>query len=166
MTAATSWDWYMTVSTGSTICMSPASVGIQCELVALQVLAGDDRGDARDLERLGRVDRLDGRVGVRAADDVQPELAGQVHVLDVLALALDEARVFLALDRVAHAPDLGAGAKVAVGFGRHVVSPAQPAAAGSAETACPSTVSAATTGADAASRSVPAACWIALTMFT
>ena len=29
MTAATSWAWYMTVSTGSTICLSPASVGIQ-----------------------------------------------------------------------------------------------------------------------------------------
>ena len=32
MTAATSCDWYMTVSTGSTICMSPASVGIQWSL--------------------------------------------------------------------------------------------------------------------------------------
>ncbi len=29
MTAATSCDWYITVSTGSTICLSPASVGIQ-----------------------------------------------------------------------------------------------------------------------------------------
>ena len=66
--------------------------------------------DARDLERLGRVDALDRRVGVRAADDVEPELAGQVDVVDVLALAADEARVLLALDRVAHAPDLGAGA--------------------------------------------------------
>src|SRR3954454_23937647 len=28
-TAATSCDWYMTVSVGSTICLSPASVGIQ-----------------------------------------------------------------------------------------------------------------------------------------
>ena len=43
--------------------------------------------DARDLERLGRVDALDRRVGVRAADDVQPELARQVDVVDVLALA-------------------------------------------------------------------------------
>ena len=40
------------------------------------------------------------------------------------------------------------------------------AAAGSADTAWPSVVSAATTGADSLSRSVPAACWIALTMFT
>ena len=77
------------------------------ELVALEVLAGHDRGDARDLERLRRVDRLDPRVGVRRADDVEPQLARQVDVLDVLALALDEARVLLALDRVAHAPDLG-----------------------------------------------------------
>ncbi len=30
MTAATSWLWYMTVSTGRTICLSPAIVGIQC----------------------------------------------------------------------------------------------------------------------------------------
>jgi hypothetical protein len=32
MTAATSCDWYITVSTGSTICMSPARVGIQWSL--------------------------------------------------------------------------------------------------------------------------------------
>src|SRR4051812_21610505 len=32
MTAATSWLWYMTVSVGSTICMSPARVGIQWSL--------------------------------------------------------------------------------------------------------------------------------------
>src|SRR6478672_6385194 len=32
MTAATSCDWYITVSTGRTICMSPARVGIQCSL--------------------------------------------------------------------------------------------------------------------------------------
>jgi hypothetical protein len=29
MTAATSCDWYMTVSMGSTICVSDISVGIQ-----------------------------------------------------------------------------------------------------------------------------------------
>ena len=75
----------------------------------LEVGAGDDREDARDLERLGRVDALDGRVGVRAAHDVQPQLAGQVEVVDVLARATDEAGVFLALDGMAHATDLGAG---------------------------------------------------------
>ena len=84
------------------------------ELVALQVLAGDDGRDARDLEGFRRVDRLDLRVGVRAADDVQPQLSGQVDVLDVLALATDEPRVFLALDRVAHATDRGARAGLCV----------------------------------------------------
>ena len=79
------------------------------ELVALQVLAGDDRGDARDLQRLRAVDRLDLRVGVRAADDVEPEHARQDEVVDVLAGAADEPRILLALDRVAHAPDFGGG---------------------------------------------------------
>ncbi len=91
------------------------------ELVGLQGLAVDHGEDARDLERLGRVDALDRRVGIRAAHDVQPQLAGQVDVLDVLARAADEARVLLALDGVAHAPDLGAGAELAGRFfGRHV----------------------------------------------
>ncbi len=91
------------------------------ELVALEILAGHHGGDARDLQGLGRVDRLDLGVGVRAADDVEPELARQVDVLDVLALATDHPWVFLALDRMAHATDRGAGA----GFSlcRHLVSP-------------------------------------------
>jgi hypothetical protein len=76
------------------------------ELVSLEVLAGDHRGDARDLERLGGVDRLDRRVGVGASHDVKPELAREVDVLDVLALAADETRVFLALDAVPDAADL------------------------------------------------------------
>ena len=87
----------------------------------LEVGAGDDREHARDLEGLGRIDALDGRVGVRAADDVQPQLAGQVEVVDVLAGAADEARVLLALDGVTHAPDLGAGAELALGLGGHLV---------------------------------------------
>jgi hypothetical protein len=101
------------------------------ELVAFQVLAGDNGGDTRDLQRLGSVDRLDRRVGVGTPDDVEPELPRQVDVLDVLALAADEARVLLALDGMAHAPDFGAGAEL--GFGGHRRLP-QPAAAGSAET--------------------------------
>ena len=126
------------------------------QLVAVQVLAGHDRGDARDLERLGRVDRLDLGVGVRAADDVEPELARQVDVVDVLALAADEARVFLALDRVAHAADLG-GWCAAVGFCGHVVTPRSTGRGrfGPVCVACRQT-----------GRSSPAACWIALTMFT
>ena len=91
------------------------------QLVSLEVLAGDHRGDARDLQCLAGVDRLDRRVRVRTAHDVEPELARQVDVLDVLALAADEARVLLALDRVAHATDLRAGPQFSFGLGRHDV---------------------------------------------
>ena len=120
------------------------------QLVALEVLARDHGEDARDLERLRRVDRLDRGVGVRAADDVQPEHARQHDILDVLALAADEPRVLLALDRMPHAPDFGRGLWLQIG----------------GHQATPSVVSAATTGADSAADSVPAACWMALTMFT
>ena len=92
------------------------------ELVTLQVLARDDGGDARDLQRLGGVDRLDRGVGVGTPDDVEPELPRQVDVFDVFALAADEAWVFLALDRVAHATDLGAGAGLGCSCG-HLVTP-------------------------------------------
>ena len=37
ITAATSWAWYMTLSTGRTICVSDMSVGIQCRLYCLSV---------------------------------------------------------------------------------------------------------------------------------
>ena len=50
MTAATSWLWYMTVSTGSTICLSPASVGIQWRPAAsrsLPVITASTPGIAR-----------------------------------------------------------------------------------------------------------------------
>ena len=114
----------------------------------LEVGAGDHGQDAGDLQRLRRVDAQDLGMGVRAADDVHPELAGQVEVVDVLALAADEARVLLALDGVAHAPDFegGRGPDLDVGHLAH------PAVAGSA-------------GASTA-RKVSAACWIALTMLT
>ena len=120
------------------------------QLVALEVLARDHGEDTRDLEGLRCVDRLDRGVGVRAADDVEPEHARQDDVLDVLALAADEPRVFLALDRMAHAPDFRGGLRLQLG----------------GHQATPSVVSAATTGADSAADSVPAACWMALTMFT
>ena len=82
--------------------------------------------------------------------DVEPEHPRQDDVLDVFAPAADEPRVFLALDRMAHAPDFRGG--LWLHFGGHQ--------------ATPSVVSAATTGADSAADSVPAACWMALTMFT
>ena len=88
------------------------------ELVALEVLAGDDRGDAGDLQGLRAVDRLDLRVGIGAANDVQPQLARQVDVLDVLALATDDPWVFLALDRMTHAAD--GGARAGLSLCRHI----------------------------------------------
>ena len=63
----------------------------------LEVLRGDDGGDVRVRERLGRVDRVDPRVGERAAQDRAVEHAGQPDVVEVRALAADEARVLLAL---------------------------------------------------------------------
>jgi len=79
------------------------------ELVTLQVLPRDDREHAGEFQGLAAVDALDRGVGVRAADDVEPQLARQVEVVDVFADAADEPRVFLALDRMAHAPDFGGG---------------------------------------------------------
>jgi hypothetical protein len=68
------------------------------ELVAFEILAGDHRQHARDLEGLAGVDALDRGVRVRRAGDIEPELARQVDVVDVLAGAADEARILLALD--------------------------------------------------------------------
>ena len=85
MTAATSWLWYMTVSTGQHHLVVAGEGRHPVELVALEVLAGDDGQHAGDLQRLGGVDLQDLGVGVRAADDVEPQLAGQVDVVDVLA---------------------------------------------------------------------------------
>ena len=53
------------------------------------------------------VDLHDLRVGVRAAHDVQVQHARELDVVDVVALAADEARILLALHRVAHAADFG-----------------------------------------------------------
>ena len=120
----------------------------------LEVGAGDHREDAGDRQRLRRVDALDPGVGVRAPDDVEPEHARQDEVVDVLALAPDEARILLALDGVAHAPDFGRGLQCVCG---HLVRLAQLAAAGSAG---------ASDWVAAAARISAAACSIDLTMFT
>ena len=63
----------------------------------LEVLGGDDRGDVRVRERLGGVDRDDLRVRVRAAQDRAVHHPRQADVVEVGALAADEARVLLAL---------------------------------------------------------------------
>ncbi len=81
----------------------------------VQVTAGDDGQHAWQRQgRLG-VDIGDPGVGVRAADDIEVQHAGQFHVVDVGALAADEARVLLALDAVTHALDGS--------FGSHGLSP-------------------------------------------
>ncbi len=65
------------------------------------VLAGDDANDAG--QRLGRrrVDRDDLRVRVRAAHDRRVRHAGQLDVVEVAALAAQEARVLDAVDALA-----------------------------------------------------------------
>ena len=63
-----------------------------------QVLAGVDGDDALGVPRGRRVDALDARVRVRAAHEGRVGGAGQLHVVDVGALAGDEARILAALD--------------------------------------------------------------------
>ena len=57
------------------------------------VLAGDDADDARQRLGLRGVDRDDPRVRVRAADDRGMEHPGELDVVEVPALAAEEARV-------------------------------------------------------------------------
>ena len=63
----------------------------------LEVLGGDDRGDVRVRERRRGVDRDDPRVRVRAAQHRAVDHPRQPDVVEVGALAADEARVLLAL---------------------------------------------------------------------
>ena len=68
------------------------------DLVGRDVVAGEDRDHARRLQRRRRVDLVDRRMRVRRAQEIGVGLAGTVDVVDVMALAGDEADVFLALD--------------------------------------------------------------------
>ena len=92
-------------------------------------VAGDDRDDA--VERGGgrRVDAVDARVRDRSAQDRHVQHAGQRDVVEVVALALDETPVLVALHAVADPADLGGrvGRRV-VGRG-HALAPAFDAAA-------------------------------------
>ena len=65
----------------------------------LEVLAGDHGLDAGHLHRLADVDVLDLGVRVGAPHQREVEHARKREVVDVVALALDEARIFLALHR-------------------------------------------------------------------
>jgi len=84
--------------------------GHPVQLQRLQVVGGQHRVHAGNGERGGLVDALDAGMCERAAHDVHVQHAGQLHVVDVVALALDEAGVFLAQAAVAHAlQGVGAG---------------------------------------------------------
>src|SRR5690606_11013393 len=61
--------------------------------------------DARHGKRLGGVELGDARMSVRAPQDVEVEHPWEFDVVDVRSLAADEARVLLALDRVAEPTD-------------------------------------------------------------
>jgi hypothetical protein len=76
------------------------------KVVLRHQLAGDDGDDARQRGRRRRVDRRQASVGVRAPQDLHVEHPRQADVVEVLAPALDEARVLLALDGVTDAADL------------------------------------------------------------
>ena len=103
MTKATSWFWNRTLPSASTICTSPASVGIQARLTVFSVSAvitATTPGTAAAfvvsifLTRAWRV---------RRAVEFAVEHAGQLDVVDVIALALGEADVLDALALTAHA---------------------------------------------------------------
>ena len=77
------------------------------QVVLFQVLAGYDRQDPVDGQRLLGIDALDPRMRHRAPHDVEVKHPGELHVIDVVALAPDEPRVLLAGDRVSHSTDFG-----------------------------------------------------------
>jgi hypothetical protein len=69
-----------------------------CQVVLGEQLAGDDRDHAGERLRRRGVDRIDPGVRQRAAQDRHVQHAGQLDVLDVVAPALQEPGVLLALD--------------------------------------------------------------------
>ena len=66
------------------------------DAAVLEIPAGDDRVHLRVLERRGRVDRDDPGMRDRASQDGAVEHPRQLHVIDEVALAANEARVLLA----------------------------------------------------------------------
>ena len=70
-----------------------------------KIIAGDHRHDSWQGFGLARVDAFNAGVGVWAAHEVAEDHAGQFHVVDEIALATDEARIFLALARGADAAE-------------------------------------------------------------
>ena len=77
----------------------------------LEVLGGDHRGDAGQRERRRGVDRVDLGVRVGTAQDRAVHHPGQADVVQVGALAADEARVLLALEAAEADRPLGPGSE-------------------------------------------------------
>jgi hypothetical protein len=77
------------------------------ELDRLQIVGDEDRDDARHRERLGLVDRLDARMGIGTAHDRAEQHARQLDVVDIRALAADEAGILLAQSGDAQSLQLG-----------------------------------------------------------
>ncbi len=69
----------------------------------LQLGGGQHRDDAGQRHRLGGIDLLDPRMAIGRAHEIAVEHAGQLQIVDVVALALDEADVLDALALAAHA---------------------------------------------------------------
>src|SRR5208337_2574350 len=66
------------------------------DLVGGEFLAGEYTADSGHAGRCLGIDRFDGRVRMRRADEIRISLAGPVDVVGVVALAGDEPLVFLA----------------------------------------------------------------------
>ncbi len=76
------------------------------EIDRLERFRGDHRHNAGYCGRLGRVDVLDAGVRVRRTRKIAVQHARQLDVIDIVALALNEANVLDALALAAHALEL------------------------------------------------------------
>ena len=113
------------------------------EIDAFQILGGQDRQNARQRFRLGRVDLDDSSVAVARAMEIAMQHARQLDIVDVVPFSLREAHVLDALALAPHALQL-VGAFERRGRGRSVHSAAS---------------------LNSIPLSLAAAYWIALTMF-
>jgi len=75
------------------------------QLERLEVVRHQYREHPGQRQRFILLDRFDARVRIRTAHEVGEYHARKLDVVDVVALPLNEARVFLALARVSHAAD-------------------------------------------------------------
>ena len=102
------------------------------EAERLEILRGDDGGDVRVCERPRRVDRDDARVRERASQQRSVHHARELDVVEVGALAADEARVLLALQTAEADRALGSGAREVLDVDGHAQTPCLAAASCSA----------------------------------